>query len=104
MATFYRSACCVYIFQLVLFRQLPSRLLSRTWGKLTSKELPRWCRGPVLGLYVWAFGCNMEEALIEDIREYPSLSKLFTRQLKEGARVVSSECLVVSSLVLVCDY
>ena len=53
---------------------------------------------------MWAFGCNMEEAVIEDIREYPSLSKLFTRQLKEGARVVSSECLVVSSLVLVCDY
>ena len=43
----------------------------------------------------------MEEALIEDIREYPSLSKLFTRQLKEGARVVSSECLVVSSLCVI---
>ena len=44
----------------------------------------------------------MEEALIEDIREYPSLSKLFTRQLKEDARIVSSDCLVVSSSVSVC--
>lgn len=96
--------CCVFcILQLALFRQLPSRLLSRTWGRLTSKELPKWSRRPVLGLYVWAFGCDMEEALIEDIREYPSLSKLFTRQLKEDARVVSSDCLVVSSSVLVCD-
>ena len=89
-----------YILQLALFRQLPSRMLSRTWGEITSKELPKWCRRPVLGLYVWAFGCDMEEALIEDIREYPSLSKLFTRQLKEGARVVDSECLVVSSSYL----
>ena len=38
----------------------------------------------------------MEEALIEDIREYPSLLKLFTRQLKDGARTVSTEYSLVS--------
>ena len=63
------------------------------------KSLPRNYPNGVVDLY-WAFGCDMEEALIEDIREYPSLSKLFTRQLKEGARVVDSECLVVSSSYL----
>lgn len=90
----------LYIIQLSLFRKLPARLLSRAWGELATKELPKLCRQPVLGLYAWAFGCNMEEALIEDIREYPSLSKLFVRQLKENARTVSSEYAVVSSCVV----
>ena len=44
----------------------------------------------------------MEEALIEDIGEYPSLSKLFTRQLKEDARVISSESSVVSCSNVMC--
>ena len=38
----------------------------------------------------------MEEALIEDITEYPSLLKLFTRKLKESARTVSTEYSLVS--------
>ena len=86
-----------YTLQLVLFQRLPARALSRIWGNVTAKELPRWCRRPVLGLYVWLFGCKMEEAQIEDIREYPSLLKLFTRQLKDGARTINTEYSLVST-------
>jgi phosphatidylserine decarboxylase len=42
----------------------------------------------------------MEEAVIEDIREYPSLLKLFTRQLKDSARTISAEYSLVSALKL----
>ena len=59
-------------------------------------ELPVWMRKPVLGLYVRAFGCDMKEALVEDLRNYPSLSHLFTRQLKHGSRTISSEHELVS--------
>lgn len=38
----------------------------------------------------------MHEAVIEDLKQYPSLLKLFTRQLKEGARTVSVEHPLVS--------
>ena len=38
----------------------------------------------------------MEEAMITDIKEYSSLLKLFTRQLKEGARTVSVDHALVS--------
>lgn len=81
----------------MVFQQLPARTLSRIWGNITAKELPKWCRRPVLGLYVWLFGCKMEEALVEDIREYPSLLKLFTRQLKDGARTICAESSLVSA-------
>ena len=81
----------------MLFQRIPARALSRIWGNITAIELPKWCRRPVLGLYVWLFGCKMEEALIEDIREYPSLLKLFTRQLKDDARTISAEYSLVSA-------
>ena len=82
--------------QLVFFRLLPSRLLSRVWGQITSKHLPTWLRKPLLGLYVWLFGCRMEEARIVDLKEYPSLLELFTRQLKPGVRTIDNECALVS--------
>ena len=85
--------------QLFLFRLLPARLLSRTWGRTMSLELPLWLRRPVLGLYVWTFGCKMEEAVVEGLEGYGSLMELFTRELKEGARTVSCEHSLVSTLV-----
>ena len=69
-----------------MFRLLPARPLSRVWGSLASSELPDWLRRPVLGLYVWLFDCRMEEAIVEDLRGYDSLTKLFTRRLKPGMR------------------
>lgn len=82
--------------QLALFRQLPARMLSRTWGRVTSMELRPWLRRPVLGLYVWAFGCNMSEAQEEELGEYRSLLELFVRRLKEGKRNISLEHPLVS--------
>ncbi len=75
--------------QLALFRLLPARMLSRLWGRINRKELPSWLRRPVLGLYVWAFGCDMTEAQVEDLTQYSNLVELFTRKLKPGARDVS---------------
>lgn len=84
--------------QLYLFRQLPTRMLSRSWGHITAKDLPRWLRRPLLGLYVWLFDCNMEEAAVRDLQDYSSLQALFTRELKEGARRISSNPLVGAKL------
>lgn len=90
-------ALCTH-YQLYLFRQLPTRMLSRSWGHITAKDLPRWLRRPLLGLYVWLFDCNMEEAAVRDLRDYSSLQALFTRELKEGARRISSNPLVGAKL------
>ncbi|XP_062814931.1 phosphatidylserine decarboxylase proenzyme, mitochondrial-like isoform X4 [Anolis carolinensis] len=69
-----------------LYRSLPTRLVSRAWGRLSRVELPVWLRGPVLGLYAWAFGVDLREAAEEDLRHYASLSHFFARRLKPHAR------------------
>ncbi len=84
-----------------MFRLLPARPLSRAWGELASYELPEWLRKPVLGLYVWAFGCKMEEALLEEVGAYKSLMELFTRRLKYGTRRLSMQHELVSMYILV---
>ena len=89
--------------QLSMFRLLPARPLSRTWGSLASSELPLWLRRPVLGLYVWAFGCQMSEAVEEDVGSYQSLVQLFTRQLKHGVRPVSDLHDLVCKWQYICD-
>lgn len=60
-------------------------------------ELPVWARKPLLGLYVRMFGCNMTEAVVEDLRSYPSLMHLFVRPLRREVRAISQECDLVSA-------
>ena len=74
-----------------LFRQLSTRALSRTWGALARQEIPTWLRKPLLGFYVWAFGCKMEEAEQPDLVAYSSLTEMFTRKLKTKARLIAKE-------------
>ncbi|KAF0312874.1 Phosphatidylserine decarboxylase proenzyme, mitochondrial [Amphibalanus amphitrite] len=78
------------------YRLLPLRTISRAWGWINSHQLPLWARQPVLGWYVRTFGCKMEEAAEPDLLAYDSLSALFRRELKPGARPVDPHCPLVS--------
>lgn len=79
-----------------LHRKLPSRVLSKTVGKLAAKPLSPLMKRIILGSYVRMFGCKMEEAIMEDINQYTSLLSLFTRTLKEDARPISADHPLVS--------
>lgn len=74
--------------QVALYKSVPTRLLSRAWGRLNQVELPHWLRGPVYSLYIWTFGVNMKEAAVEDLHHYRNLSEFFRRKLKPQARPV----------------
>jgi len=74
---------------------LPLRIISRLWGQMNSIDLPEWLRAPVLGLYVWAFDCNLEEAAVRDLTHYQNLGEFFRRRLRNGARPVNKSSLVV---------
>ena len=74
-----------------LYRKLPSRVLSKTVGKLAARPLSPFMKRMVLGSYVRMFGCKMEEAVEEDINQYTSLLSLFTRALKEEARPINAD-------------
>lgn len=74
--------------EVALYKTVPTRLLSRAWGRLNQVELPTWLRKPVYSLYIWTFGVNMKEAAVEDLHHYRNLSEFFRRKLKPQARPV----------------
>ncbi|XP_078523856.1 phosphatidylserine decarboxylase proenzyme, mitochondrial isoform X1 [Lissotriton helveticus] len=74
--------------RVALYKTVPTRLLSRAWGRLNQVELPTWLRKPVYSLYIWTFGVNMKEAAVEDLHHYRNLSEFFRRKLKPQARPV----------------
>lgn len=93
--------------------KLPLRTVSRCWGwiagnllwaftgsfltiSIIDTQLPVFLRGPVYTLYSNTFGVNLSEALNEDLTSYPSLTDFFTRQLKDGVRVIDKDSCVVS--------
>ncbi|XP_047418317.1 phosphatidylserine decarboxylase proenzyme, mitochondrial isoform X3 [Sciurus carolinensis] len=82
--------------RVALYKSVPTRLLSRAWGRLNQVELPHWLRRPVYSLYIWTFGVNMKEAAVEDLHHYRNLSEFFRRKLKPQARPVSGVHSVIS--------
>ncbi|XP_039627603.1 phosphatidylserine decarboxylase proenzyme, mitochondrial isoform X2 [Polypterus senegalus] len=84
--------------EVALYKSIPTRLLSRAWGRLNQVELPMWLRKPVYSLYIWTFGVNMKEAAVEDLQHYRNLSEFFRRKLKPQARpVCNSHCVISPS-------
>ncbi|KAG8455831.1 hypothetical protein GDO86_001868 [Hymenochirus boettgeri] len=81
--------------RVALYRTVPTRLLSRAWGRLNQVELPLWLRKPVYSLYIWTFGVNMKEAAVEDLHQYRNLSEFFRRKLKPQARPVCNSHSVI---------
>uniref|UniRef100_A0A8C8C5W1 Phosphatidylserine decarboxylase proenzyme, mitochondrial n=1 Tax=Oncorhynchus tshawytscha TaxID=74940 RepID=A0A8C8C5W1_ONCTS len=78
-----------------LYKTIPTRLLSRAWGRLNQVELPTWLRKPVYSLYIWTFGVNMQEAAVEDLIQYRNLGEFFRRKLKPAIRpVCDSHCVI----------
>ncbi|KAG7476478.1 hypothetical protein MATL_G00083280 [Megalops atlanticus] len=81
--------------RVALYKTIPTRLLSRAWGRLNQVDLPTWLRKPVYSLYIWTFGVNMKEAAVEDLHHYRNLSEFFRRKLKPQARpVCDSHCVI----------
>ncbi|XP_036436175.1 phosphatidylserine decarboxylase proenzyme, mitochondrial isoform X3 [Colossoma macropomum] len=81
--------------QVTIYKSIPTRLLSRAWGRLNQVDLPTWLRKPIYSLYIWTFGVNMKEAAVEDLQHYRNLGEFFRRKLKPQARpVCDSHCVI----------
>ncbi|KAJ3049100.1 phosphatidylserine decarboxylase 1 [Rhizophlyctis rosea] len=70
--------------------------MSRLWGWLNSLTVPVWLREPLYGTYSKAFGCNLDEMQIEDLKAYRNLGDFFYRSLKPGARPIDEQAPLVS--------
>ena len=82
--------------QVDILKKIPTKSLSRIWGKLCNKEIPYWLREPLLRQYVRVYGCNMEEAIVESLSEYNTFRDFFTRKLKANARPIDQRHSLVS--------
>ncbi|KAF4113574.1 hypothetical protein G5714_006119 [Onychostoma macrolepis] len=81
--------------RVTIYKSIPTRLLSRAWGRLNQVDLPNWLRKPIFRLYIWTFGVNMKEAAIEDLQHYRNLGEFFRRKLKPQVRpVCDSHCVI----------
>ncbi len=76
-----------------LFRAIPRVKLSRMVGQICEQPLPRPVARVVQDAFVRAYGIDLTEAVPRD-DVYPSFDALFTRRLREGARVVHEDVLV----------
>ncbi|KAK7087178.1 phosphatidylserine decarboxylase proenzyme, mitochondrial-like isoform X3 [Littorina saxatilis] len=79
-----------------LYRKMPLKAISRLWGRFNQIELPIFLRKPLLGLYIWMFGCNLDEAEIEDLRHYKNLGEFFRRELKSHVRPIDDDHVLTS--------
>ncbi len=69
---------------------LPTALFSRVFGAVADINLPSPVQRCVNHSFAKLAGLNMEETELP-LNDYPSLSALFTRQLKSDARTISSD-------------
>nr|CAG4646237.1 EOG090X05NI [Macrothrix elegans] len=82
--------------EVLYYRIIPFRAISRAWGWLTNRHLPVWARQPILGLYAKTFNCNLDEALDGNLENYPCLAEFFRRKLKSGVRPIDPSSSVVA--------
>lgn len=81
--------------EVTCYRSVPLRVLSRGWGWLSNLELPDSLRIRLIATYAHTFGCNLDEAEVQDLSAYRSLADFFCRALREDARpIASTDCLV----------
>ncbi|XP_035904101.1 phosphatidylserine decarboxylase proenzyme, mitochondrial isoform X1 [Anopheles stephensi] len=85
--------------QAKMYCSLPLRLMSRCWGWMADRKVPKPVRPMIYGLYSTTFGVKMEEAAADNFKEYRSLGEFFTRPLKEDARPIDPK----TSFVSPCD-
>lgn len=79
-------------------RRMPWRVLSRNVGHLINATtlFPLWVTWVVIWCYIRMFGCRLEEAERDSIRQYISLGDFFCRKLKPGVRPIALDSAVVS--------
>ena len=82
--------------QMSLYRKIPLKFISRLWGQFNQLVLPTWLRRPALRLYIWMFGCRLEDAAVQDLTKYRNLSEFFRRNLRPGIRPIDSTQILVS--------
>ena len=73
-----------------LQRLLPQHALSRLIGKLARSEVT-WLRRALIHGFASAYDISLDEALHDNLDDYPSFNDFFTRALRKDARPMASD-------------
>jgi len=82
--------------QVEMFKMIPMRWMSRTWGSMCNMYIPELMRKPLFDTYGHWFSCNLEEAVVSDVTQYKTFNEYFVRKLKPGARDIDPTATLVS--------
>jgi len=74
-----------------LYQCLPLRTASKAFGYVSDLELPKPVLKQALNLYCWAFSVNLEEANVDQLDAYKSISEFFQRELKPEVRAIDTQ-------------
>lgn len=69
---------------------LPKKLISRLVGKLASAKLGKFTTF-LISVFAKYYQVNLNEAEIQNIKEFSTFNDFFTRALKKGARPIASD-------------
>lgn len=83
---------------ILLQKLLPQHLLSRVLGKLAATQ-QRWLSGPLIRLFMRAYGVSLAEAKITSASGYASFNDFFTRALAPGTRPIAAGSGILTSPV-----
>ncbi len=86
--------------QMVLFRQLPLKTITKVVGRLFSCQFPYPLNVAMVTCFAFITKINIDEAEDDNLSNYDTILKLFTRKLKEGIRPVNDMHTMVSGVVL----
>lgn len=85
-------------FKGVIFHCFPHHIISRITYWLTRRRLP--FLNKIIGAFIYIFKVDMQDAVIQDISQYPTFNEFFTRKLKPDSRPIDKS---MPSIVSPCD-
>ena len=77
---------------------IPHLILTKLMGRLAGSE-NRIIKSLLIKCFIWLYRPNLEEALISDIKQFPTYNSFFTRKLKKETRPIESSKLSIVSPV-----
>ena len=73
-------------------RNIPTRYLSRLWGRFTNSHFSSY----FITTYSRVFNCNIEESMPSEYSQFRTLNEFFTRNLKPNTRPICHDLPLVS--------
>jgi len=77
-------------FKAKVYTGIPWRFMSRVWGAVHKKTIPKMLRKPFFSSFIYLTGVNMTETPNQNLKTYKNLNSFFRREIIPSVRPISS--------------